>query len=96
MCIGIGSNNLNVSTPHSTPEQLQEIRNRLRNSGSSQSTQIGMVLNEFADLMEEVVPRMRQVADNLREENQSSEQEVAFAVECRKFLGQFIKHNLFF
>ncbi|KAL7314460.1 hypothetical protein PS15m_006029 [Mucor circinelloides] len=65
----------NTSTPNSTPEQLQEIRNRLRNSGNSQSTQIGMVLNELADLMTEAVPRMRQVADNLREENQSAEQE---------------------
>ncbi|KAF1806560.1 hypothetical protein FB192DRAFT_1271075 [Mucor lusitanicus] len=66
------------ATPNSTPEQLQEIRNRLRNSGNSQSTQIGMVLNELADLMTEAVPRMRQVADDLREENQSAEQEVRF------------------
>ncbi|GAN08108.1 hypothetical protein MAM1_0189d07615 [Mucor ambiguus] len=65
----------NPATPNSTPEQLQEIRNRLRNSGNSQSTQIGMVLNELADLMTEAVPRMRQVADDLREENQSAEQE---------------------
>ncbi|KAL9541647.1 hypothetical protein MBANPS3_009001 [Mucor bainieri] len=65
----------NPATPNSTPEQLQEIRNRLRNSGNSQSTQIGMVLNELADLMTEAAPRMRQVADSLREENQSAEQE---------------------
>ncbi|CAO3612766.1 unnamed protein product [Mucor fragilis] len=65
----------NPATPNSTPEQLQEIRNRLRNSGNSQSTQIGMVLNELADLMTEAVPRMRQVAGDLREENQSAEQE---------------------
>ncbi|KAI8643195.1 hypothetical protein BD408DRAFT_415419 [Parasitella parasitica] len=64
-----------ITTPNSTPEQLQEIRNRLRNSGNSQSIQIGMVLNELADLMTEAVPRMRQVADNLREENQTPEQE---------------------
>lgn len=65
----------NPVTPNSTPEQLQEIRNRLRNSGNSQSTQIGMVLNELADLMTEAVPRMRQVADDLRQENQSAAQE---------------------
>lgn len=35
-----------------------------------------MVLNELADLMTEAVPRMRQVAGDLREENQSAEQEV--------------------
>ncbi|KAI8329179.1 hypothetical protein EDC96DRAFT_585732 [Choanephora cucurbitarum] len=61
--------------PNSTPEQLQEIRNRLRNSGNSQSAQIGMVLNELADLMTEAAPRMRQVAQNLRQENQTTEQE---------------------
>lgn len=55
---------------------MQEIRNRLRNSGNTQSTQIGMVLNELADLMTDAVPQLRQVADNLTIENQSSEQEV--------------------
>ncbi|KAI8082531.1 uncharacterized protein B0P05DRAFT_537406 [Gilbertella persicaria] len=64
------------SAPNSTPEQLQEIRNRLRNSGNSQSAQIGMVLNELADLMTEAAPRMRQVAQSLRQENQTTEQEV--------------------
>ncbi|KAI8380185.1 hypothetical protein BD560DRAFT_432435 [Blakeslea trispora] len=61
--------------PNSTPEQLQEIRNRLRNSGNSQSAQIGMVLNELADLMTEAAPRMRQVAQSLRQENQTADQE---------------------
>ncbi|CEP11657.1 hypothetical protein [Parasitella parasitica] len=70
-----GANARSVPTPNSTPEQLQEIRNRLRNSGNSQSTQISMVLNELADLMTEAVPQMRQVADNLMEENQTPEQE---------------------
>ncbi|GAA5812294.1 hypothetical protein MFLAVUS_005745 [Mucor flavus] len=63
------------SAPNSTPEQLQEIRNRLRTSGSNQSAQIGMVLNELADLMTEAAPRMRQVAQSLRQEDQSVEEE---------------------
>ncbi|KAG2235808.1 hypothetical protein INT48_003920 [Thamnidium elegans] len=61
--------------PNSTPEQLQEIRNRLRTSGNNQSAQIGMVLNELADLMTEAAPRMRQVAQSLRQEDQSVEEE---------------------
>ncbi|GAA5803358.1 hypothetical protein HPULCUR_008837 [Helicostylum pulchrum] len=63
------------SAPNSTPEQLQEIRNRLRTSGNNQSAQIGMVLNELADLMTEAAPRMRQVAQSLRQEDQSVEEE---------------------
>lgn len=63
------------SAPNSTPEQLQEIRNRLRTSGNNQSAQIGMVLNELADLMTEAAPRMREVASSLRQENQTGEEE---------------------
>ncbi|KAI7889131.1 uncharacterized protein EV154DRAFT_289137 [Mucor mucedo] len=63
------------SAPNSTPEQLQEIRNRLRTSGNNQSAQIGMVLNELADLMTEAAPRMREVANSLRQENQTGEEE---------------------
>jgi cytolysin (calcineurin-like family phosphatase) len=62
--------------PNSTPEQLQDIRNRLRNSGTNQSAQIGMVLNELVDLMTEAAPRMRQVAESLSQENRTPEEEV--------------------
>lgn len=53
---------------NSTAEQLQEIRNRLRNSGSSQLSQVGMALDELADLADETIPRLREVAQSLREE----------------------------
>ncbi|KAG1141380.1 hypothetical protein G6F37_005101 [Rhizopus arrhizus] len=51
----------------STTEQLQEIRNRLRNSGGSQLTQVGAALDELADLVAETIPRMRDVAQRMRE-----------------------------
>lgn len=35
-----------------------------------------MVLNELADLMTEAAPRMREVSQNLRQENQTNEEEV--------------------
>lgn len=41
-----------------------------------------MVLNELADLMTDAVPQLRQVADNLMVESQSSEQEVFFRKKC--------------
>ncbi|KAG0748128.1 hypothetical protein G6F57_001587 [Rhizopus arrhizus] len=53
---------------NSTAEQLQEIRNRLRNSDSSQLSQVGMALDELADLADETIPRLRGVAQSLREE----------------------------
>lgn len=68
-----------TTTPNSTPEQLQEIRNRLRTSGNNQSAQIGMVLNELADLMTEAAPRMREVSQSLRQENQTTEEEVTYS-----------------
>jgi hypothetical protein len=68
----------NMSSLHysSTP-QLQEIRNRIRAAGPSQSAQIGMVVNELASLMAEVAPRLREAATQLRENNQS---EVAYLI----------------
>ncbi|KAI8876121.1 hypothetical protein K501DRAFT_338293 [Backusella circina FSU 941] len=55
------------STIHnSSTEQLAEIRNRLRESGSTQSEQIGMVLGELAGLMTDMAPRMREIATSLR------------------------------
>jgi hypothetical protein len=35
-----------------------------------------MVLNELADLMTEAAPRMRDVSQSLRQENQTPEEEV--------------------
>lgn len=52
---------------NSTAEQLQEIRNRLRNYGGNQLTQVGTALDELADLVTETVPRMREVAQTMRD-----------------------------
>lgn len=76
---------------NSTPEQLQDIRNRLRNSGTNQSAQIGMVLNELVDLMTEAAPRMRQVADSLRQENRTPEEEVMLTIQLiRQLLNSIL------
>ncbi|KAI7859054.1 hypothetical protein BDC45DRAFT_601942 [Circinella umbellata] len=56
-----------ISTASSTsPEQNQEIRSRLRNSGNSQTAAVGMVLDELATLMTDVVPRLREMSEALR------------------------------
>ncbi|KAG2223571.1 hypothetical protein INT45_001653 [Circinella minor] len=56
-----------ITTASSTsPEQNQEIRSRLRNSGNSQTAAVGMVLDELATLMTDVVPRLREMSEALR------------------------------
>ncbi|KAI9266660.1 hypothetical protein BDA99DRAFT_506334 [Phascolomyces articulosus] len=49
-----------------SPEQNQEIRSRLRSSGNSQTAAVGMVLDELATLMTDVVPRLREMSEALR------------------------------
>ncbi|KAG0175008.1 hypothetical protein DFQ28_004828 [Apophysomyces sp. BC1034] len=53
----------------STTEQMQEIRARLRGGGNSQTAQVGLVLNELADLMESAGPRLREVANALQDDS---------------------------
>ncbi|KAF7732485.1 hypothetical protein EC973_003230 [Apophysomyces ossiformis] len=52
----------------SSAEQMQEIRARLRGDGNSQTAQVGLVLNELADLMESASPRLREVANALQDD----------------------------
>ncbi|KAI8374287.1 uncharacterized protein BYT42DRAFT_615461 [Radiomyces spectabilis] len=60
----------------SSQEQMQDIRNRLRASGNTQTAQVGMVLEELANLMTSAAPRLREVAAALQEENRDSEREL--------------------
>ncbi|KAI8985183.1 hypothetical protein BDB01DRAFT_850230 [Pilobolus umbonatus] len=62
-----------TATPNSTPEQLQDIRNRLRTSRNSQAALIGIVLNDLADLMVDIAPQLREISGRLREDNQTAE-----------------------
>ncbi|KAL1935792.1 hypothetical protein VTP01DRAFT_4932 [Rhizomucor pusillus] len=55
----------------SSPEQAQEIRSRLRSNGSSQTAAVGVVLDELSNLMVDVIPRLREVSDALREGDQT-------------------------
>ncbi|KAI9476141.1 MAG: hypothetical protein EXX96DRAFT_575923 [Benjaminiella poitrasii] len=65
-----------VELPNIIPEQLQELRNRLRNSGNTRSTQIGMVLSELADLITDTVPTIRETAQHSRRRNQTVEEQI--------------------
>lgn len=61
----------------SSPEQAQEIRSRLRSNGSSQTAAVGVVLDELSNLMVDVIPRLREVSDALREGDQTVSNEVS-------------------
>ncbi|ORX63033.1 hypothetical protein DM01DRAFT_1403424 [Hesseltinella vesiculosa] len=60
-------------TSASSADFIQEIRGMLRGDGHSQSHQVGMVMNELADLMEQGAPWLRETAQEL----QSSVQDVS-------------------
>ncbi|KAI9491943.1 hypothetical protein BDB00DRAFT_830372 [Zychaea mexicana] len=65
-----------ITTASSTsPEQSQEIRSRLRGSGNSQTAAVGMVLDELATLMTDVVPRLREMSEALRASDRSPNSE---------------------
>ncbi|KAI8069475.1 hypothetical protein BC940DRAFT_297814 [Gongronella butleri] len=53
-------------TSASSAEFIQEIRSMLRGEGNSQSHQVGMVMNELADLMEQGAPWLRETAQELQ------------------------------
>ncbi|KAI9250713.1 hypothetical protein BY458DRAFT_524360 [Sporodiniella umbellata] len=86
-------NMLNESTPNedstsmlranSTAEQLHEIRSRLGAYGDNQLAQVATALDELADLITEAAPRMRQVAQVMRnalnEEDRDINRRVLFA-----------------
>lgn len=48
---------------------LQESRQRLRNIGERQANQVGLVMDEVADLMVLLIPQVTSVSRSLRTEN---------------------------
>ncbi|CAO3651345.1 unnamed protein product [Mucor hiemalis] len=59
---------------------LQESRQRLRNVGERQANQVGLVMDEVADLMVLLIPQVTSVSRSLRTENnrqESSEEQLA-------------------
>lgn len=50
------------------PEQTQLIRSRLRAHGTTENMQIGLALSNLTDMMMNMAPRLRQLAQNLQAE----------------------------
>ncbi|KAI9304054.1 hypothetical protein BJ944DRAFT_164316 [Cunninghamella echinulata] len=63
-------------TSASSPELIQEIRSTLRGNGNSQTHQVGTVMNDMADLMEQSLPWLREIATTLQNEPLPAENEV--------------------
>ncbi|KAI8098732.1 uncharacterized protein BX664DRAFT_381408 [Halteromyces radiatus] len=60
-------------TSASSPDFIQEIRTTLRGDGNnSQTTQVGMVMNELANLMEQGTPWLRETARTLQDEGSAT------------------------
>ncbi|KAI9319667.1 hypothetical protein BX666DRAFT_1915040 [Dichotomocladium elegans] len=55
-----------ATTSSTSPEQAREIRARLRSSGSSQTAAVGLVLDDLAALMTDVIPRLQELSEALR------------------------------
>lgn len=49
-------------------EQTQAIRSRLRAHGTTETMQIGLAVSNLTDLMVNMVPRLRQLAQHLQAE----------------------------
>lgn len=55
-----------ATTSSTSPEVANEIRARLRGNGNSQTAAVGLVLDELATLMTDVIPRLREMSNALR------------------------------
>ncbi|KAI8078648.1 uncharacterized protein BX664DRAFT_342393 [Halteromyces radiatus] len=60
---------------NASPEQNQTFRSRLRASGTSETAQIGMVLEELANVMESMTPRLRQLAQEAQSNTEQTDSE---------------------
>lgn len=54
-----------------------EIRARLRGNGNSQTAAVGLVLDELATLMTDVIPRLREMSNALRAGDRVANSEVS-------------------
>lgn len=55
-----------------------EIRARLRGNGNSQTAAVGLVLDELATLMTDVIPRLREMSNALRAGDRVANSEVSW------------------
>ncbi|CAO3645996.1 unnamed protein product [Cunninghamella blakesleeana] len=62
-------------TSASSPELIQEIRSTLRGNGNAQTHQVGTVMNDMADLMEQSIPWLRDIGRTLQNEPSPTDNE---------------------
>lgn len=61
---------------------MDEIRRRLRSSGDSPTAQVGVVVDELADLLTDTVPRLRELSRGLRNETEDTSRQVGEEAIC--------------
>ena len=69
-----------ATTSSTSPEVANEIRARLRGNGNSQTAAVGLVLDELATLMTDVIPRLREMSTALRAGDRVANSEVSWVV----------------
>lgn len=69
----------NPSAASPNPTYVEDIRRRLRSSGESPTAQVGVVVNELADLLTDTIPRLRELSRGLRNETEDTNRRVRLA-----------------
>ncbi|CAM0141869.1 unnamed protein product [Umbelopsis sp. WA50703] len=62
----------NPTATFPNPTYVEEIRRRLRSSGESPTAQVGVVVDELADLLTDTIPRLRDLSRGLRSETEDT------------------------
>ncbi|KAJ2961527.1 hypothetical protein NQZ79_g3285 [Umbelopsis isabellina] len=62
----------NPTATFPNPTYVEEIRRRLRSSGESPTAQVGVVVDELADLLTDTIPRLRDLSRGLRNETEDT------------------------
>ncbi|KAG2174410.1 hypothetical protein INT43_004433 [Umbelopsis isabellina] len=62
----------NPTATFPNPTYVEEIRRRLRSSGDSPTAQVGVVVDELADLLTDTIPRLRDLSRGLRNETEDT------------------------
>ena len=70
----------NPSAAFPNPSYVEEIRRRLRASGDSPTAQVGVVVDELADLLADTIPRLRDLSRGLRNETDDTTRQVRLFV----------------